>query len=139
MIAIILRLYTSFSPTATANRGSDWNVTQTKLQFSDTGRLTAVSDVPLTAVIVDDDVAEPRESFICNLQSGNADDIKAVPPTQITVSILDNDGIILTPDVQYIVLQYNCFLNLILNNPGQNWSSLGKGIFTDSEKANQLM
>ena len=93
MIAI-LRLYTSFSPTATANRGSDWNVTQTKLQFSDIGRLTALSDVPLTAVIVDDDVAEPRESFICNLQSGNADDIKAVPPTQITVSILDNDGTI---------------------------------------------
>jgi hypothetical protein len=79
-----------------ANRGSDWNVTQTKLQFSDTGRLTAVSDVPLTAVIVDDDVAEPRESFICNLQSGNADDIKAVPPTQITVSILDNDELVIS-------------------------------------------
>ena len=50
------------------------------------------STVCLTVTIVDDDVAESRESLICNLQSGNADPVKAVPPTQVIVSITDKDG-----------------------------------------------
>ena len=60
--------------------------------FLDVDQLS--SCVCLTVTIVDDDVAEPRESFICNLQSGNADPVKAVPPTQVTVSIIDKDGMI---------------------------------------------
>ena len=50
------------------------------------------STVCLTVTIFDDDIAEPRESLICNLQSGNADPVMAVPPTQVTVSIIDKDG-----------------------------------------------
>ena len=70
----------------------DWTVNQTALIFSDVGVNGSSSDSPLIATIVDDNVAEPRESFICNLQSGNADPVKAVPPTQVTVSITDDDG-----------------------------------------------
>ena len=70
----------------------DWTVSQTVLIFSDVGVNRTSSDSPLIATIVDDDVAEPRECFICNLQSGNADPVKAVPPTQVTVCISDNDG-----------------------------------------------
>ena len=70
----------------------DWTVSQTALTFSDVGVCRISSDSPLIVTIVDDDVAEPRESFICNLQSGNADPVKAVPPTQVTVFIKDNDG-----------------------------------------------
>ena len=58
--------------------------------FLDVDKLS--STVCLTVTIVDDNIAEPRESFICNLQSGNADPVKAVPPTQVTVSIIDKDG-----------------------------------------------
>ena len=60
--------------------------------FSDIDSVS--STVCLTVTIVDDDIAEPRESFICNLQSGNADSVKAVPPTQVTISIIDKDGMI---------------------------------------------
>ena len=70
----------------------DWTVNQTGFTFSDVGVCRSSSDSPLIATIVDDDIAEPRESFICNLQSGNADVVKAVPPTQVIVSITDNDG-----------------------------------------------
>ena len=76
----------------TAEETLDWTVRQTALTFSDVEVLRASSDRPLIATIVNDDVAEPRESFICNLLSGNADPVKAVPPTQVTVSITDDDG-----------------------------------------------
>ena len=76
----------------TAEETLDWTVSQTALTFSDVGLQRALSDSPLMANIVNDDIAEPRESFICNLQSGGADPVKAVPPTQVTVSITDNDG-----------------------------------------------
>ena len=76
----------------TAEETSDWIVNQTALTFSDVGVRRTSSDRPLIATIVDDDVAEPRESFICNLLSGNADPVRAVPPTQVTETIMDDDG-----------------------------------------------
>nr|WNS50027.1 Na-Ca exchanger/integrin-beta4-like protein [Halisarca dujardinii] len=79
-----------------ASRSTDWIVTQTQLTFSSVDQLMSVSDVPLRALIVDDGIAEPQESFLCNLQSGNADPVKAVPPTQITVTIVDNDELIIS-------------------------------------------
>ena len=74
----------------TAEETLDWTVSQTGLMFLDADKLS--STICLTVTIVDDDIAEPRESFICNLQSGNADPVKPVPPTQVTVFIKDNDG-----------------------------------------------
>ena len=86
-LSLIIYLFISLF---TAEETLDWTVSQTALIFSEVDRVS--SDSPLIATIVDDDVAEPRESFICNLQSGNADPVKAVPPTQVTVSITDDDG-----------------------------------------------
>ena len=67
----------------------DWTVSQTALIF---GVNRTSSDSPLVATIVDDDLTELRESFICELKSGNADLVEVVPPTQVNVSIIDNDG-----------------------------------------------
>ena len=78
-----------FTTLFTAEENSDWTVNQTALTIS---KMDRASSDPLIAYIVNDDDAEPTESFICNLQSGNADEVKAVPPTQVTVSILDDDG-----------------------------------------------
>ena len=72
----------------------DWTVTQTALTFSDVGVDRVSSDSPLIVTIVDDDVAELRESFVCNLHSESGCYVKAVPPTRVTVSITDNDGMI---------------------------------------------
>ena len=42
--------------------------------------------------IIDDDIAEPRESFICTIQGGNVDSVLAIFPSQATIEIRDNDG-----------------------------------------------
>ena len=74
----------------TAEETLDWTVSQTALIFSDVEVDRTSSDIPLIATIVDDDIAEPRESFICNLLSVGV--VRAVPPTQVIVSITDDDG-----------------------------------------------
>ena len=41
--------------------------------------------------IIDDNIAEPRESFICTLQGGAVDSVQAIFPSQVTIEIVDND------------------------------------------------
>ena len=42
--------------------------------------------------IINDDIAEPRESFICTLQGGIVDSVQAIFPSQVTIQIIDDDG-----------------------------------------------
>ena len=70
----------------------DWTVSQTALIFSDVGVNRTSSDSPLTVTIVDDDVAEPREFFVCSLLFRKADPVRSITPYQVTVCIIDNDG-----------------------------------------------
>ena len=42
--------------------------------------------------IINDDVVEPCESFICTLQGGSVDSVQAIEPNQVTIKICDDDG-----------------------------------------------
>ena len=42
--------------------------------------------------IINDDIAEPRESFICTLQGGIVDSLQTTFPSQVTIEIRDDDG-----------------------------------------------
>ena len=41
--------------------------------------------------IIDDNIAEPCESFICTLQGGAQDAVRASEPNQVTIRISDDD------------------------------------------------
>ena len=88
-----------------ATPGRDFNFTVgTKLHFSDVGTLRSLSRDRVVIPIINDEIAEPRESFICTLQGGIVDSVQAVFPSQATIEIRDNDG-------EYmVVLQHNEFL-----------------------------
>lgn len=77
-------------PTALA--GKDFTFTAAKLHFSDIDTNSSISDDEVVIPIVDDDIAEPHESFICNLQGDSVNTVQAVFPSQLTIEIIDNDG-----------------------------------------------
>ena len=60
--------------------------------FTDVVTLRSNSSTSVVLSIIDDDIAEPCESFICTLQGGALDHIHSVEPKQVTVRICDNDG-----------------------------------------------
>ena len=69
--------------------------------------------------IVNDDIAEPRESFICILQEGIVNSVQVVFPCQVTIEIRDDDGehmhaCVVTSKVTMIAYIYNRFLFLFL-------------------------
>ena len=41
--------------------------------------------------IINDDIAEPCESFICTLQGGALDAVRDIEPNQVTIEICDDD------------------------------------------------
>ena len=73
--------------------GKDFRFTSgAKLHFSDVGTNGSFSDDELVIQIIDDDIAEPRESFICNLQGDSLNAVQVTNPFQATIEIKDNDG-----------------------------------------------
>ena len=42
--------------------------------------------------IINDDIAEPCESFICTLQGGGVQSIRGIEPNRVTIEICDDDG-----------------------------------------------
>ena len=73
--------------------GRDFNFTVgTKLHFTDTFTARTLSSDEVVIPILDDDIAEPRKSFICTLQGGIVDSIQAIFPSQVAIEILDDDG-----------------------------------------------
>ena len=73
--------------------GRDFNFTVgTKLHFSEIGTLRSLSRDEVVIPIVNDEIAEPRESFICTLQGGTVDSVQAIFPSQVTIEIRDDDG-----------------------------------------------
>ena len=62
------------------------------LQFTDVGTLRSNSSNNVTLLIIDDEIAEPCESFICTLQGGAEDRVRGVEPNRVTVQICDDDG-----------------------------------------------
>ena len=73
--------------------GRDFNFTvETKLHFSDAFTTRSFSSDEVVIPTIDDDIAEPRESFICILQGGIVDSVQAIFPSQVTIEIRDDDG-----------------------------------------------
>ena len=64
----------------------------TSLQFTDVETLRSNSSNSLTLLIIDDNITEPCETFICTLQGGALDQVRGVVPNRVTVRICDNDG-----------------------------------------------
>ena len=73
--------------------GKDFNLTKEgRLHFTDVGTNHSLSSDQVVIPIINDDIAEPRESFICTLQGRPVDSIWAVFPNQVTIEIRDDDG-----------------------------------------------
>ena len=70
----------------------DFNFTiGTKLHFTDVGTSRSLSNDQIVIPIVNDDIAEPRESFICNLQGDSVNSVQVAFPNQVTIQIVDDD------------------------------------------------
>ena len=62
------------------------------LVFTDVYTLRSNSSNKVVLSIINDDIAEPCESFICTLQGGAMDQVRGVEPNRVTVRICDDDG-----------------------------------------------
>ena len=62
------------------------------LKFTDVYTLRSNSSNKVVLSIIDNDIAEPCESFICTLQGGAVDRVRGVEPNRVTVRICDDDG-----------------------------------------------
>ena len=62
------------------------------LEFTDVETLRSTSSTSVVLSIIEDDIVEPCESFICTLQGGAVDRVHGVEPNQVTVRICDDDG-----------------------------------------------
>ena len=60
--------------------------------FTDVGTSSSNSSTSFVLAIINDDIAEPCESFICTLQGGPLDRVRGVVPNRVTVRICDDDG-----------------------------------------------
>ena len=62
------------------------------LNFTDVETLRSNSSNRVVLSIINDDIAEPCESFFCTLQGGAVDQVRGVEPSRVTVRICDDDG-----------------------------------------------
>ena len=62
-----------------------------KLHFTSIETETSLSFPPLVIPIINDNITEPCESFICTLQGGALDDVRGVEPNRVTIQICDDD------------------------------------------------
>ena len=76
-----------------ASLGSDFIFTPgTRLNFTDVETNQSLSIEELVVPIINDDIAEPCESFICTLQGGALDAVRGIEPNRVTIRICDDDG-----------------------------------------------
>ena len=62
------------------------------LEFIDVGTLRSESRNSVNLSIINDDIAEPRESFICTLQGHPVGRVRGVEPHRATVRVCDDGG-----------------------------------------------
>ena len=78
-----------------AHYGSDFSfITGTKLHFTEIETFQSFSKNQVLLSIVNDDIAEPCESFICTLQQGVGAlyAVRSIVPNHVTVRICDDDS-----------------------------------------------
>ena len=88
MDCVLNQCFVSFAATP----GKDFNTTGTELRFTDVGQSRTHSSVNVEIRIIDDDIAEPCELFICTLQGAASGDVQGIEPNRVTIKISDNDG-----------------------------------------------
>ena len=72
--------------------GKDFNFTTGgKLHFTDVETLKSRSLDPVMISIINDDIAEPCESFICTLEGGAQVSVRGIEPNRVTIEICDDD------------------------------------------------
>lgn len=72
--------------------GKDFNFSVgTKLHFTDVNTIRSPSD-QIVIPILNDNIAEPRESFVCILNRGIANKVQTIDPTEVIIKINDDDG-----------------------------------------------
>ena len=83
---------THFELLLAANLSSDFIFTPgTRLNFTDVETRRSNSSEELVVPIINDDIAEPCESFICTLQGGALDAVRGIEPNRVTIRICDDD------------------------------------------------
>ena len=85
-------MMTHFELLLAANLSSDFIFTPgTRLNFTDVETRRSNSSEELVVPIINDDIAEPCESFICTLQGGALDAVRGIEPNRVTIQICDDD------------------------------------------------
>ena len=62
------------------------------LHFTDVNTARSCSSNQVVIQIINDDIAEPCESFICTLQGGGVQSVQGIEPNRVTIEICDDDG-----------------------------------------------
>ena len=71
----------------------DFNFTAgTRLNFRDVETLQSFSSDQVVLPIINDDIAEPCEYFVCTLQGSGVDSVRGIAPNRVTIKICDDDG-----------------------------------------------
>ena len=72
--------------------GIDFNFTgRGRLNFRDVETLQSFSSDQVVIPIINDDIAEPCEYFVC-AQGTGVDSVQAIEPNRVTIKICDDDG-----------------------------------------------
>ena len=73
--------------------GRDFNIIgRSVLRFEEFNTIQSHSSDQVIIAIIDDDITEPKESFICTLQVGNLYNVRTICPSQVTIEICDDEG-----------------------------------------------
>ena len=70
----------------------DFSFTPRIFQFTDVLTIRSLSSNDLVVSIINDNIAELFESFICTLQGGAVDVVRGIEPNQVTIRICDDDS-----------------------------------------------
>lgn len=68
----------------------DFITVGTRLNFTGVGEERTRSSTNILIIIIDDDIAESREIFICTLLGGSFDSVQGIEPNLVTVEIHDD-------------------------------------------------
>ena len=75
-----------------AELGKDFTFTEgSQLEFREIGTSPSLSFSPLVVPIINDNITEPCESFICTLQASVVDAVRDGDPNRVTIQICDDD------------------------------------------------
>ena len=75
-----------------ATPGKDFNINGSELHFEDVGTNRSNSSNQVVVRIINDEIAEPKELFICALKGDTVNAVQTKSPNQVTIEIFDNDG-----------------------------------------------